>query len=85
MGLVEGGREGDTGAYGGRGEHHYPFRESENTMKSKKIAGVLLSMTLAGGLALVGSPVANAAVYSCGPRCYTDDPNWRPGEMRTQY
>jgi hypothetical protein len=54
-------------------------------MKSKKITGALLSLALAGGLALVGSPTANAAVYRCGPNCYTDDPTWKPGKVRSQY
>ncbi|GAA2179848.1 hypothetical protein GCM10009847_15560 [Leucobacter tardus] len=54
-------------------------------MKSRKIIGVLAALALAGGAALVGGTAAQAAVYKCGPSCYTDDPNWKPGQKRSQY
>lgn len=77
--------ECDTGMSGGRGDHRHSFREGERIMKPKKIARVLISLALAGGVTLAGGTVANAAVYKCGPRCYTDDPTWKPGKVRSQY
>lgn len=54
-------------------------------MKSKKIVGVLASLVVLGGLTFAGGTAAQAAVYSCGPSCYTDDPTWKPGQTRSQY
>ncbi|OUZ12824.1 hypothetical protein BHE97_01040 [Aeromicrobium sp. PE09-221] len=67
-------------------------------MKSKSV-GVLAPLVVIGGLSFAGGTVTSAAapststggatvqaaIYSCGPSCYTDDPTWKPGKKRSQY